>query len=139
MAWRENLNVGELTLGNNAVPVKGYGVVFTVGAEATNVINVAIQVNDQQGTAITEVATFDFYLADDAAGLTPSVTAPTVGTSIGTDGALIESVANLSGKMITEADGDIDIDIEDAGTPTFYLVVVLPTGGLAISDAITFA
>jgi hypothetical protein len=41
--------------------------------------------------------------------------------------------------MISEVDGDIDIDIEDAGTPTFYLVARLPCGGLTISDAITFA
>ena len=73
-------------------------------------------------------------------GLTPSATAPAGGIAIGTDGALIETVANLAGTMISEADGDIDIDLTNATTtPTFYLVVRLPTGGLAISDAITFA
>lgn len=139
MSWRENLNVGQLFLGNKSVELKGYELVLTVGSEDTNVINVAGQLNDAQGNAVEEVAMLDFYLADDAAGTTPSGTAPTGGIAIGTDGALIESVDNLSGKIITEADGDFDIDITDTGTPTFYLVVQLPTGGLVISDAITFA
>jgi len=41
--------------------------------------------------------------------------------------------------VISEADGDIDVDITDSGTPTMYLVLVLPNGKLAVSDAITFA
>lgn len=139
MSWRETLNVGKLFFGNSSLEMKPVTAVFTVGTEATNVINVAIQLNDQEGKALSEVTALDFYLADDAAGLTPSSTAPTGGIAIGTDGALIESVANLSGTMVSEADGDIDIDITDTGTPTFYLVVRLPQGGLAISDAITFA
>jgi hypothetical protein len=139
MSWREYLNVGQLFLGNKSIPVKSYDVEFTVGTEAANVINVAIQLNDPEGKALEEVGVLDFYLADDAAGLTPSTTAPTGGIAIGTDGALIESVDNLSGTMISEADGDIDIDITDTGTPTFYLVCRLPSGGLAISPAITFA
>lgn len=140
MSWREYLNVGQLFLGNKSVPVKSYDVVMVVGAEAADVINVAIQLNNPEGKALEEVGVLDFYLADDAAGLTPSTTAPTVGIAIGTDGALIETVANLSGTMISEADGDIDIDITNATTtPTFYLVARLPCGGLVISDAITFA
>lgn len=140
MSWRETLNVGQLFLGNKSIQVKGYEVEFTVGVEATDAINVAIQVNDPEGKAIDHAAAFDFYLADDAAGLDPSTTAPTTGTAIGTDGALIESVANLSGKLITEVDGDADVTITNpTTTPTFYLVIVLPDGQLAVSTAITFA
>lgn len=140
MSWREYLSVGQLFLGNKSVPVKSYDVEFTVGTEAADVINVAIQLNDPEGSALTEVGVLDFYLADDAAGLTPSTTAPAGGIAIGTDGALIETVANLSGTMISEVDGDIDINITNATTtPTFYLVLRLPCGGLAISGAITFA
>lgn len=140
MSWRENLGIGKLTFGNEQLQMKPVQVVMTVGAEAADVINVAIQLNDPEGKALSEVTALDFYLADDAAGLTPSASAPAGGIAIGTDGALIETVANLSGTMISEADGDIDIDITNATTaPTFYLVVRLPQGGLAISDAITFA
>ena len=139
MSWREVLNVGQLFFGNKSVQAKTYDVQFTVGTEAANVINVAVQLNTPEGVALDEVGVLDFYLADDAAGLTPSAVAPTGGIAIGTDGALIETVANLSGTMISEADGDIDIDVTDTGTPTFYLVCRLPMGGLAISPAITFA
>lgn len=41
--------------------------------------------------------------------------------------------------LVSEADGDIDVLITDAGTPTFYLAVVLPNGTLNVSGAITFA
>lgn len=39
----------------------------------------------------------------------------------------------------SESDGDIDINITDSGTPTFYLIVLLPNGGSVSSGAITFA
>lgn len=120
----EELSVGKLT----AAPAK-----FVVGAEATNVINVSCDLQLKTPQALT------FYLADDAEGLTPSSVAPTGGIAIGTDGALIESVANLAGTVITEADGTFDVDITDTGTPTFYLVVVDKGGLLHVSDAITFA
>lgn len=125
----------ELNTLTNAVA----GASFTVGTEAGNAINVAVQFNDADGTAMATACAVPFYLADDSAGLTPSTTAPNGGIAIGTDGALIESVANLSGLAISEADGDLDITLTDSGTPTFYLVLVLPNGSLAISGAITFA
>ena len=42
-------------------------------------------------------------------------------------------------QLVSESDGDIDINITETGTPTFYLVLVLPNGKLAASGAITFA
>jgi hypothetical protein len=42
-------------------------------------------------------------------------------------------------ELTSEADGDIDIDIVEAGVATWYLVVVLPNGLLSVSGAITFA
>lgn len=138
MSWRENLNVGKLYLGNKSVPLESYDVAITVGSEAADVINVAVQINDGEGVALTKVGVVDFYLADDSAGATPSTVAPSGGVAIGTDGALIESVANLSGKMVSDATGKVDIDITEVGAKTYYLVLVMPTGGLVVSNAITF-
>ena len=59
--------------------------------------------------------------------------------SFGTDGLLLEWTNNVSGLVISEADGDIDVTLTDTGTPTFYLVLVLPNGRLVVSPAITFA
>lgn len=130
------INAGAVAVGGVKQPG---GVAMVVGTEVPNDINVTGQVNDGLGNDLATATALDFYLADDAAGLTPSTSAPDGGIAIGTDGALIESVANLSGKIITEADGDFDIDLTESGVATWYLVVVLPTGALVVSGAITFA
>lgn len=116
------------------------GATMVVGAEGgSDDINVTIQLTDHNGNDLAIRGGVDFYLADDANGDTPSTVAPDGGIAIGTDGAMIEWAANLSGKLISEADGDIDITLIDSGSPTFYLIVILPTGKLAASAAITFA
>ena len=112
---------------------------FVIGAEAADVINVGIQFQNGAGADITERASVMFYLADDVNGDIPSAAAPSGGIAIGTDGALIEWTANLAGLMIGEVDGDVDINITEAGVDTWYLVLVMPNGSLVISGAITFA
>ena len=114
------------------------GATITVGAEATNVINVAVQLLSKEGTDLANRGVVHFYLAGDANGDTLA-TAPSGGIAVGTDGLCIETLADLAGMLVSEADGDIDINITDTGTPTIYLVLVLPTGARVISGAITFA
>jgi hypothetical protein len=112
---------------------------FVVGVEAADAINTVIQLIDRENRSLLdESAALGWYLSDDALGMVPASTAPTGGAAIGTDGALIESVDNLSGKVISEIDGDIDITLTDTGTPTFHVVLVMPDGKLFISPAITF-
>lgn len=41
--------------------------------------------------------------------------------------------------LISEVDGDIDINIGEDGVDTWYLVLVMPNGRLVVSGAITFA
>lgn len=119
--------------GQNMVPA------ITVGAQAGNVINVVIQLNDFAGEALTERGSLFAYLSDDANGDSIAATAPSVGWSIGTDGVLIPVVTNKAAQLVSEVDGDIDIDIEEAGAATWYLILVLPSGRLLASEAITFA
>lgn len=127
--------VSELNLLDNQVA----SCVFVVGTEGGDVINVGLQFKDAAGADMATPVCVPWYFSSDAAGLDPLTTAHDGGTAIGTDGALIESVANLSGVLISEADGDADINITDAGAFTAYLVIVLPTGALAISAVITHA
>lgn len=47
-------------------------------------------------------------------------------------------VQDAAFRMISEADGDIDISIAETGAKTMYLVVVDPNGRLHVSNAITF-
>ena len=48
---------------------------------------------------------------------------------------LIEWLANLSGLVVSEADGDLDV-VVTGSTGTFFLVLVMPGGNLVISPAI---
>ena len=124
-----------LTIAAQEIPMDAS---FTIGAEATNAINVVIQLQSQDGTDLANRGTVFFYLSSDANG-DALATAPTGGIAIGTDGLLIETLADLAGFMTSEADGDIDVTLTDTGTPTFYIVLVMPTGQRIISGAITFA
>lgn len=113
------------------------GVEFTIGAEAGNVINVGIQLKNG-ALDLTERAGVMAYLSADANGDALAVTAPSAGVAIGTDGLAIPLVADKAFILVSEADGDIDLDIGEAAADTWYLVVVLPGGALVVSDAITF-
>lgn len=112
---------------------------FTIGAEASNIINVGIQLKDPDGADLLESVGLNAYLSSNADGSTVVGTAPTT-VAIGTDGLAIPLVAGKCFLLVSEADGDIDINITlSSGAATYYLVLVLPSGQLAISGAITFA
>ncbi|MCL4867759.1 MAG: hypothetical protein KJ063_02225 [Anaerolineae bacterium] len=112
---------------------------FSIGTETANAIPVSIQLKDREnGNELGERAAVHWYLSSNANGDVVA-SAPSGGIAIGTDGVLIEWTNNVSGMAISEADGDIDVVITDTGTPTFYLVLVMPDGKLAVSGPITFA
>ena len=116
------------------------GATFTIGAESANVINVAIQLTDGNGDDLARAGQVFVYLSADAGGQTTGsgVGHPT-GLAIGTDGFYQQMIANLAGLCTSETDGDIDLNITNTGTGTQYLIVVLPSGKLVASGAITFA
>ena len=121
-------------------PLATDGVLFTVGTEAADAITVTVQFLKGKGRIdITESVACLWYLATDSAGLTLASVAPSGGVAAGTDGALTAWTANLAGLMISEADGDVDVVLTEAGVATWFLVVGLPDGRLAVSSAITFA
>ena len=118
-------------------------VAFTVGAEAADVINVALQLRGEgaggaQGGDVNEPITLDAYISDDVNGATLAA-AHSGGAAIGTDGLMIETTANQVFKLTCETDGDVDIDFTEVGAKTAYLIVVLPNGDHAVSGAITHA
>ena len=113
---------------------------FTVGAEASNVINVAVQLLDRlNGNEVGERIAVPFYLSDDANGDSVAASAASGGIAIGTDGLMIEWTTDKAGLLVSESDGDIDIDITETGVDTWYLILVMPDGKLQASGAITFA
>lgn len=130
-------------LGNEASPVlrqpHGITVSYTIGAEAADVITVACQFKNADGTDCTSPVVVQQYLATSATGQALS-TAPSGGTAAGTDGTfLVEDVAQLVWTAVSEADGDLDVAITEAGAYTTFLITVLPCGTISASSAITFA
>lgn len=111
---------------------------ITVGAEAGNVKNVAIQLKDANGKPIGQRGSLFAYLSDDANGDSVAGTAPDT-VAIGTDGLAIALVAGKALHLTSEADGTIDLNITEDGIDTWYLVLVMPDGSLVVSPAITFA
>ncbi|QPC81064.1 hypothetical protein G4Y79_15275 [Phototrophicus methaneseepsis] len=113
---------------------------FTVGAESTNSIKVTVQVKDGAGDDVAAPTALWFYLSDDSGGAGVTATAPDGDIAVGTDGAILaEATADKVFLILSEADGDIDLDIGEAAGGTWYLVAVLPDGHISVSDAITFA
>ncbi|MCB1463254.1 MAG: hypothetical protein KDJ90_12705 [Nitratireductor sp.] len=112
---------------------------ITVGAEAGNAINVAIQLKDSAGDDLAVRGSLMAYLSDDANGDSIAGTAPDGNVAVGTDGLLIPIVADKAFWLTSEADGDIDLNVGESGADTWYLILVLPDGTLVASDAITFA
>ncbi len=131
------LSASGVTVGANGLTM--ISATFTVGVEGSNIINVAVQLKDGAGVNLTTVKVLPWYLSTVSTGLTPTSVAPQTSLAAGTNGKLIEWITDLSGLAIFTAAGALDINITDTGTPTFYLVVVLPGGGIAVSGAITFA
>lgn len=117
-----------------------HSVSFTVGAEATNVITVNCQAKDERGVDVAQVSAIKLYVLADAAGAAFNTTNYTT-IAAGTDGALIETVADKILECLTEPDGDLDVAITlSSGGATCYLAAVGPTGKIiGVSDAITHA
>jgi hypothetical protein len=132
-------NISPATLRDVLVDVQPLaGATFTIGAEAAHVINVGIQLEDLNGDPLAARAALNAYLSDDANGDSVVATAPDT-VAIGTDGLAIPLVAKKCFLLTGEVDGDIDINITNAAADTFYLVLVMPSGKLVVSGAITHA
>lgn len=114
---------------------------FVIGAEggSPNAINVAIQLKDSSGADLAVRGSVFAYLSDDANGDSIAASAPSGGVAIGTDGLAIPVVADKAFQLVSEADGDIDLDITEGGIDTWHLILIMPDGRLVASDAITFA
>jgi len=109
---------------------------FTVNTEAANAITVNVQLKDSNGANLAQVAAVTILVLADAAGAAFNSTNYTT-IAAGTDGALVETVADKVLMGISESDGDLDVVLTVTGAATSYLAVVLPGGKLSVSGAIT--
>lgn len=107
---------------------------FSVGAEDTNVIIVGCQAKDVLGNDCAETVSFKVLICADAAGA--AFTDEDFTIAAGTDGALVEVVADKVLEVVTESDGDADISLTNTGASTVYLLAVGPTGKIIGTSAV---
>lgn len=155
MAWREDATFGDASLTGNLavtgtttltgdVTVVGdfiWTVGLTVSAESTNTVTVAVAVTDAVTGASPGVAVaLPFYISSDAAGQVLEA-GTDLSLTAGTDGLVILSGGDskVYGHLVTETTGEMDFVVTDTGTDTYYLNVILPSGKIVTSGAITLA
>lgn len=110
---------------------------FTIGAEASHTINVAVQLQDARGQAVTQITQCSCYLSDNADGSTLTATPTTSAPAIGTNGVLLG--ITTTGKffdVITNKSGQFDVNIVNTSAQNYYLVLLLPDGTILVSPII---
>lgn len=138
IAWIRNA-IGDNTHFTRLAETLGVGAAtFSIGSEAAEAIVVSIQLKDFLGRDLTARTAVKVYLLDDANGDAFNTDNYTT-VAAGTDGALVEAVADKVLECICEADGDLDVSLTITGAATTYVAVVLSDGTLAISGAVTHA
>jgi len=115
------------------------GATITVTQTNTATFNCAIQLEDAAGSDLAAAGAVFAYLAKTATG--DQICADSTDTSefaIGTDGLFVETLTDIAGYLVSESDGDIDVNVTTLPTKTAYLILVLPDGTLVISDAMAY-
>lgn len=143
MSRHEQLHVRDLYIGDNNenVSKSPFSATFTIGAEASNAIPVAIQLKDAHGKNCASRYAVQAFLSSDANGDVLEAASAGLSVTGGTDGLVSEINTDNTFILQSESDGDIDVTItETTGANVFYLVLIMPmTGKRVISGAITFA
>lgn len=145
MARYEDAHLNRLRVGANPTDGRGLDLLnvpthatAVVGAEAADVINVAIQLYSMTGRALEVAGQVKLALASDADGLNFAGTDANLSAAIGTDGSLLEVVTDQLYEAISEADGDLDIDFTKTDAGTKYLVLVFPWGNRQVIGPLTW-
>jgi len=111
---------------------------ITVGTLVGDVYPVTIQLKDYLGNNLAVPAGVIAYYSSVATGLDPTNVDTEMATTSGGAGAVVVMLTKYMYLLISEADGTIAIDSEDAGTDDQYIVLVMPTGKLVVSGVLTY-
>ncbi len=141
MARYEDFHVARLRVGDPADEwtANAAGASFTIGSESSNTINVSVQLTDALGDNLERANAVMAYLSSDASGQVIEAADTALSVALGTNGVFSELAADNTFMLVTEATGVVDIDITDTRVNTVYLNVILPSGKIVTSGAITFA
>lgn len=110
---------------------------IVIGAQASHTINVSVQLQDENGAALTESMSIQAYLSDTSNGLAVTATAPDGHVAIGTAGGCVHLVTDKVFLFNTNAAGLLDVNVINSTAGTWYLALVFPNGERVVSSAIT--
>lgn len=110
---------------------------YTISAQSGETRPVAIQLKDYAGNNLTVPTSVICYLTNDKVGIVPTALVD-ADLLIGTHGKLVELYEKLVYQLVSTATGHIDVTVTENGVDTYYLVIVLPNGKLAVTDALKF-
>jgi hypothetical protein len=113
------------------------GATFVVGAEAANVITVAVQLLGQSLKVPQRRLAVQAYLSSDVNGDVVAAV-PNGGVLSGAHGVVIPLLADTAFLLKSDATGKVDVQITDTTARTLYVVIVLPNGSLVVSPPVTF-
>lgn len=112
---------------------------FTIGAEAGNVIKVTGTVYGDRRKASGQ-GVLRVWLTQNTTSLAVAGTAPSGTVVIAAKGTIVASeVSKLVHTIVTDANGEFDLNVTEAGVATWYVCVQLPDGSVVRSAAVTFA
>lgn len=112
---------------------------FVIGTQSGTAINVAIQLKDADLNNLSISSGIQVYLSDSSVGSGFIATAPSGTVAIGTNGFLYDVGSNKKVfLLLSNTSGQIDININNTGAKTLYVVLILPSGKLKVSGAVTF-
>lgn len=106
----------------------------TVGDESANARAITIQLKDAYGNDIDYIEMVEILIVNSSDLTTLAAPAPSTGLAAGTDGALMQVVANNLYIATSESDGDIDLTWTDTGTAAAFIHVRLPGGAWVSGD-----
>ncbi len=110
---------------------------FTIGAEAADVRDIAVQLKDAYGTNIAEAQLVHVLVLADAAAAALATTGGSTGIAVDTNGILLATdLAKKAFRFLTNGSGLLDLKWTDTGTEAVYLGVVLSNGRMKISAVV---
>ena len=110
---------------------------ITVSAENTNVRTIAVQLKNANGDNVNERQALEVVVLLDANGDAFVTTGGSTGIADGGAGTILATVAKKMFKAITNNAGLLELTWTDTGTEAAYLGVILPSGRMVISSALT--
>lgn len=125
---------GSLSLNRKRATHPAVDVVFTIGAEASNVRNISVQLKNSTNSDVQEVTAYELFVL---AGASDALaTGGSTGIADAGAGSILQTVtAKQRFTMLSNANGLTELSWTDTGTESVRLAVRLPNGNFIISDA----